>query len=135
MDSAAYLPARSIRRIACGIEKPSKTGTACVTPSPESSTIPVVRPEEYLHLSAIRLDQGSKEQELGVADSQTEDGLDTGKECRDIEGLEKDLSCDITILTWIQWCFCKQYRVLLQISYVPPTFSVELHQDDGQYDG
>jgi hypothetical protein len=34
--------------MACGIEKPSKTGTACVTPSPESRTIPVVRPDEYL---------------------------------------------------------------------------------------
>lgn len=43
-----YLPATSTRRIACGIEKPSKTGTACVTPSPESNTIPVVRPDEYL---------------------------------------------------------------------------------------
>lgn len=41
----AHRPARSTLRIACGIEKPSKTGTACVTPSPESSTIPVVRPE------------------------------------------------------------------------------------------
>lgn len=38
----------SIRRIACGIENPSNTGTACVTPSPESNTIPVVLPDEYL---------------------------------------------------------------------------------------
>lgn len=44
-----YLPATSTRRMACGIENPSNTGTACVTPSPESRTIPVVRPEEYLH--------------------------------------------------------------------------------------
>jgi hypothetical protein len=29
-------------------ENPSNTGTVCVTLSPESSTIPVVRPEEYL---------------------------------------------------------------------------------------
>ncbi len=40
-------PATSTRRIALGIEKPSYTGTACVTPSPESSTMPVVLPEEY----------------------------------------------------------------------------------------
>lgn len=43
-----HLPAMSTLRIACGMENPSYTGTACVTPSPESSTIPVVRPEEYL---------------------------------------------------------------------------------------
>lgn len=34
--------------MACGIENPSNTGTACVTPSPESRTIPVVLPDEYL---------------------------------------------------------------------------------------
>lgn len=34
------------------MEKPSKTGTACVTPSPESRTKPVVRPEEYLSVLA-----------------------------------------------------------------------------------
>jgi len=34
--------------MALGIENPSKTGTVCVTPSPESRTIPVVRPDEYL---------------------------------------------------------------------------------------
>ena len=43
-----YRPATSTLRMAWGMEKPSKTGTACVTPSPESRTIPVVRPEEYL---------------------------------------------------------------------------------------
>jgi len=45
-------PAMSIRRIACGIAKPSYTGTECVTPSPESMTTPVVRPEAYLPLTA-----------------------------------------------------------------------------------
>lgn len=40
--------------MAWGIENPSKTGTACVTPSPESRTIPVVRPEEYLTNSEAR---------------------------------------------------------------------------------
>lgn len=44
-----YRPATSTLRIACGIENPSKTGTACVTPSPESRTIPVVLPDEYLN--------------------------------------------------------------------------------------
>ena len=39
-----HLPATSTRRIACGMENPSNTGTACVTPSPESRTMPVVRP-------------------------------------------------------------------------------------------
>lgn len=38
------------------MENPSNTGTACVTPSPESSTIPVVRPDEYLRISIIRRD-------------------------------------------------------------------------------
>ena len=41
-------PATSIRDIACDKAKPSYTGTACVTPSPLSSTTPVVRPEAYL---------------------------------------------------------------------------------------
>jgi hypothetical protein len=31
----------------CGKAKPSKMGTECVTPSPESKTTPVVRPVEY----------------------------------------------------------------------------------------
>jgi len=44
-----HLPATSTLRMACGMEKPSKTGTACVTPSPESRTMPVVRPDAYLH--------------------------------------------------------------------------------------
>ena len=39
--------------MAWGIENPSNTGTACVTPSPESSTIPVVRPEEYLLIPTL----------------------------------------------------------------------------------
>ena len=43
-----HRPATSTLRMACGMENPSNTGTACVTPSPESNTIPVVRPEEYL---------------------------------------------------------------------------------------
>ena len=47
-DRLTYLPAISTLRIACGIENPSNTGTACVTPSPESNTIPVVRPDAYL---------------------------------------------------------------------------------------
>ena len=51
MQRDTYLPAMSTRRIACGIEKPSNTGTACVTPSPESRTMPVVRPVEYLTYS------------------------------------------------------------------------------------
>ena len=40
-------PATSILVIACGMENPSYTGTACVTPSPLSNTTPVVRPLEY----------------------------------------------------------------------------------------
>jgi hypothetical protein len=44
----AYLPAISIRRMAWGMANPSYTGTECVTPSPESKTIPVVLPDEYL---------------------------------------------------------------------------------------
>jgi len=46
--SVTSRPATSIRRIAAGIAKPSYTGTAWETPSPESRTIPVVRPEAYL---------------------------------------------------------------------------------------
>jgi hypothetical protein len=48
-----YLPAMSTLRMACGIENPSYTGTACVTPSPESRTRPVVRPDEYLFRDVI----------------------------------------------------------------------------------
>jgi len=33
--------------MACGIAYPSKTGTTCDTPSPASTTIPVVLPEAY----------------------------------------------------------------------------------------
>jgi hypothetical protein len=87
--AGAYLPAMSIRRIACGMENPSNTGTACVTPSPESRTIPVVRPDEYLSSAG-----GIK----GESSLQTEDSLNTGKEGRYVEGLEKDLSCYIPIL-------------------------------------
>lgn len=36
-----------MRRMLLGIAKPSYTGTACETPSPESSTMPVVRPLAY----------------------------------------------------------------------------------------
>ena len=46
--SVTSRPATSIRRMADGMAKPSKTGTACETPSPESRTMPVVRPEAYL---------------------------------------------------------------------------------------
>jgi len=38
----------SFRITECGNAKPSKIGTECVTPSPESKTTPVVRPVEYL---------------------------------------------------------------------------------------
>jgi len=39
------LPARLILPTAEGNENPSNIGTVCVTPSPESTTIPVVLPE------------------------------------------------------------------------------------------
>lgn len=42
------LPAMSLRITEWGSANPSKIGTECVTPSPESSTTPVVLPVEYL---------------------------------------------------------------------------------------
>ena len=44
----SYRPARSTLMIECGMAKPSNIGTACVTPSPESNTTPVVLPVAYL---------------------------------------------------------------------------------------
>ena len=44
--SVIALPAIKFFLTACGIEKPSYTGTVCVTPSPESTTRPVVLPFE-----------------------------------------------------------------------------------------
>ena len=41
-------PAISDLIMLCGIAKPSYIGTAWVTPSPESNTTPVVRPDAYL---------------------------------------------------------------------------------------
>lgn len=46
-DVSPHLPATSIRVIACRTANPSYTGTQCVTPSPESKTTPVVRPDAY----------------------------------------------------------------------------------------
>mmetsp|Transcript_36071 Transcript_36071/g.58282 ORF Transcript_36071/g.58282 Transcript_36071/m.58282 type:complete len:207 (-) Transcript_36071:66-686(-) len=45
--SVTSRPATSIRVMECGIANPSYIGTACVTPSPESKTTPVVRPDAY----------------------------------------------------------------------------------------
>ena len=39
----------SNRRVKCGIANPSYTGTMCVTPSPESTTTPVVNPIAAQH--------------------------------------------------------------------------------------
>ncbi len=39
------LPAMSNLRVKCGRANPSNTGQICVTPSPESTTTPVRRPE------------------------------------------------------------------------------------------
>ena len=36
----------SKRRVKCGSAKPSYTGHICVTPSPESTTTPVNKPEQ-----------------------------------------------------------------------------------------
>ena len=52
MYSVTSLPATSIRRMLLGIANPSYTGTACDTPSPESKTIPVVRPDAYSESTA-----------------------------------------------------------------------------------
>ena len=89
--------------MACGIEKPSKTGTACVTPSPESKTMPVVRPEEYLgggesYSSSDRLSLYVTRAHLY---SQTQYSLDAGEEGRHIKGFEEDLSGDVSILSRI----------------------------------
>ena len=44
MKLVRSLPDRLIVWIACGMAYPSKIGTAWVTPSPESNTVPVVLP-------------------------------------------------------------------------------------------
>jgi hypothetical protein len=52
MYSVTSRPATSILRIELGIANPSYTGTACETPSPASSTMPVVRPDAYKESTA-----------------------------------------------------------------------------------
>ena len=59
--SVTSRPATSMRVMACGMLKPSYTGTACVTPSPLSSTTPVVRPEAYLR----KKEEGRRKKEEG----------------------------------------------------------------------
>jgi hypothetical protein len=83
--------------MACGIENPSKTGTACVTPSPESNTIPVVLPDEYL--SSV---YGTSTRR---GDLQTEYSLNTSKESRNVERFKEDLSGYISILPRVQRSF------------------------------
>lgn len=51
--SVISLPPISILSVACGNEKPSKTGTEYVTPSPESNITPDVLPLEYLKIYLI----------------------------------------------------------------------------------
>lgn len=49
-------PAMSFLMIECGRAKPSKIGTECVTPSPESRITPVVRPvEQRLRTACIEM--------------------------------------------------------------------------------
>jgi hypothetical protein len=50
--SVTALPARSSLRVACGRTLPSYMGTVWVTPSPESTTIPVVLPVAYRESTA-----------------------------------------------------------------------------------
>ena len=52
MYSVRSRPARSRRWIACGSAYPSYMGTVWLTPSPQSSTMPVVRPEAYSESTA-----------------------------------------------------------------------------------
>ena len=142
-------PAMSTLRIAWGIENPSYTGTAWVTPSPESSTIPVVRPDEYLQrdnyiLSAwtsgseskatlrLRAFKGGR-----LLDSQGEDGLDRGKEGRHVERLKEDLGSHVSVLTRIQRCFSQQDRVLWRRDREGRTRSVRarVRSGEGELDG
>jgi hypothetical protein len=53
------------------MENPSNTGTACVTPSPESKTMPVVRPEAYLR-QPIQIERGWQEKDNAI---QRQNGL------------------------------------------------------------
>lgn len=46
--------------------------------------------------------------------SQREDGLHARKQCRDIEGLEKDLRRLLSVMCWIEWRFRQENRVLEQ---------------------
>lgn len=92
------LPAISTRRIACGIEKPSYTGTACVTPSPQSNTIPVVRPEEYLESGCHVGNMRGAPKLCGL---QCQYCLYAHEHCWNVERFKEDLSCYITILPWI----------------------------------
>lgn len=49
------LPAMSRRLVRWGRLKPSYTGQMCVTPSPESTTTPVRRPETQTHSTVNNL--------------------------------------------------------------------------------
>jgi hypothetical protein len=98
------------------MENPSKTGTAWVTPSPESRTIPVVRPDEYLaHQPGIRPRATGRAKGAGIIHekyAQTENRLDRSEERWDVERLEKDLCSYISILTGIQRCLGEQDGML-----------------------
>jgi hypothetical protein len=96
------------------MEYPSKTGTTCVTPSPESSTTPVSFPLAN----------------LSEADLQREDSLRHHVGRRYLELLEEDLQHTATVPRGIRVCFRQQHGALtrrhpqLSVGVFPNQFHV-----------
>jgi len=105
--------------------KPSYTGTAWVTPSPESSTTPVVRPEEYLYcwkkkrvflstfhpfVSIFPIHPNPVVQK--GKNVQTQHCLYGGEESRYVESLKEDLSGQFTVSHWVEWRLSQEDRML-----------------------
>jgi hypothetical protein len=85
-----------------------------VTPSPESSTMPVVRPDAYLFvLSRVSVEmRGGTDHTGGYTDAQCQDRLNRHVHRRDVERLEKDLCRLFPIRIRVQRRLCEQDRVL-----------------------
>ena len=94
------------------MENPSNTGTACVTPSPESRTIPVVRPEEYLQ--RVRNGRAARAggRGGGTRDVQRQHGLHRREQRRDVECVEEYLRGDVAVAARVERGLCEQDRVL-----------------------
>lgn len=90
-------------------------GTTWVTPSPESSTTPVVRPVAYLQEEGVECLAPSFfffPFSVWKLYLQTEDSLHGDKEGGNIKGFEEHLGCLLPVLAGIEGSFGEQYRML-----------------------